>query len=202
MIQLYLPSAFADSFEDVIQERHLDEVELIPYRSFEGYSVKFSILAWNDYGVVLSVACGHESEVIIFLLRMPDEDEEFKVPPKAIEYEKKAPKFEVDSEVFRGFLLRFLDSFYPRGNYHQFTFIKIEDPGNSLLTPPDTPALPFQDHNEPPEMENFVFLEKSLELLRMENKTGCFETHQTIRPRSVPAAKVPKHLRQRVKSAK
>ncbi|GAB0097700.1 hypothetical protein DMENIID0001_133660 [Sergentomyia squamirostris] len=202
LIQIYLPNCFTSSLQDILPERSVEEVELIPYRNSPEYSVKFSILAWNDYGVVLSVDCGHDAEVIFFLLKMPDDQTDIleeKSSLKALEFEKELPKFEVDSETFKGFLMKFLDSFYPRGDYHQFTLIKVDDV-------PQVPALEGSDQNlqEANPTDQFSSFEKTMELYRLENDTGFIKTHHILRPKTAPSATVkniPKHLRQRVKSA-
>uniref|UniRef100_A0A1B0C9H4 Putative golgin subfamily protein n=1 Tax=Lutzomyia longipalpis TaxID=7200 RepID=A0A1B0C9H4_LUTLO len=231
MIQIFLPNSMATSFGEILKEKDLEEVELIPYRSQNhAHPVKFSILAWNDYGMVFSVECGNDSsEVIVFLLRMPNEEEAHNGESpllKAIEYGTDSPKFEVDSEIFRGFLMKFLDSFYPHGAYQQLTFApfaRAEGPEDSVANRSEILALEYKEATEihqeinaqleessgnSPEIESFheasPSVEKSLGFFRLGNEgRRCNETHQLFRPRSAPVVpKVPKHLRQRVKSAK
>lgn len=129
-------------FSDIAKVKYFDKVNLIVcHNLIKKYCVKVTFLASNDYGIVFTVNCGRDSEVLIFLLRMPkDKLKAARIINfhKAIDFkENNIPNYKMDLYIFKGFLMKFQESFKYRldcqafkilnnkGRYEPLRFFKL-----------------------------------------------------------------------------
>ncbi|XP_055697499.1 uncharacterized protein LOC129798395 [Phlebotomus papatasi] len=218
LIKIYMPRIYFSSSDILLKVKSFDKVNLIAgHNIIKNHSVKVTFLASNDYGVVFTVNCGLDSEVMIFLLRMPNEAkmraQRMRRFHKAIDFKANILKYKMNLYIFERFLLK-CQEYLNYGLLDCKDIIILNNPEGCWESFEKNVPLDYQKNSEVCESEisedqinistEDYTPQKTLDVFRIGNDLGYFKTHKIIRSKSAPKVLVPKpkHMRQRMKSAK